>query len=318
MKCHNCGKKLKDKELICSTCGYDNTMEEVELPILKDDEKENVNNGLTFEKDSDDKALITVESMNYRKKIFGVTAICGLILAVILLFFLWLYGKNDNGYIANLENALQKYYETQEIKEAELVLEEAKNSAKDVKELQNKTREICNKWMNEYFENDSTNVSAFEEVSQKYEKIFINLNKIVVTFNDENIKLLTDNDLNELLEKRTDLYEDGLVYYKGVEFYNNKDFNQAYEAFLRVNKDNLYYDKANEYEYKIISSILELLKRDIDKLTVNMEELTEEERLKVYDDIYNIILKYDTDVYPNVNLSKVNEYNNLLESYRNM
>lgn len=316
MKCRNCEKKLKDGEFICSSCGYDNNLEDI--PILKNEQNDKKDNDEELDSINNE-SLMTIESLNYRKKVFGITTICCSIIAVILLLILLFVSKNSNDYISDLENALHSYYETQEVSEIENIIKREKNSSKNIKEIQNKTSEICNKWLDEYFENEITNVAAFEELNERYDKILNDLNKkVIVASNNEDIKVLEDNDLQSLLEKRKKMYEDGLIYYKGIEYYNNKDFNQAYEAFLRVNKDNLYYSKAIEYENKIINDILNLLKRDISKLTSNIEELSDEEQLKVYNDVYDIILKYNTEVYPNVNLSKDTEYNYLLNSYQKM
>lgn len=315
MKCHSCGNMLKKGKFICSSCGYNNLEN---MPISKEvqNEIENTDNELTS---YNNQSLVTIESLNYRKKIFITTAICGLIMAAILLIVLLFTNKNNDDYMLNLESALQKYYETYEVTEIEEILQNVKTSSKNIKEVQNRTREVCNKWINEYFENEVVNVAAFEEVSIKYEKLIYDLNqKVIVTFNNEDIKILTDEDLQELLKKRKDIYDDGLIYYEGIEHYNNKDFNQSYEAFLRVIKDNLYYNKALLYENKIISDIIDLLKNDINKLTSDIDKLSDEEKLKIYDDIYNIIIKYDTEVYQNVNLGDNSEYKSLLNTYQKM
>ncbi len=283
-------------------------IEIVEEENLPEDEKENGED------------LTTDASLKKRKKILILTGIFSLILVLMIFVGLYVYSKTDkknigDNYVDEMSKALDSYYNGGDIDDVIYVLEDVKKDPDKIKEVQAKTRTICDSWVLLYFDEKINNRAEFDEISVKYKDLLNGLHSYAIVKNNNiRIKALTDTDYDELLKQVDDIYSDSTIFFDALAYYNEKDYNRAYYDFDKIEDDNKYYEKAISYKSMIISNILDLMKNDIKKIEAGMDDLTDNEKLQKYAHIESIIFEYN-NVYVSVNLSDDNTYQELLSTY---
>ncbi len=292
-----------------------------ESNLLENKEEENVISSQET-KASDDaiNELSTKSSFKFRRNILLVTGALCLLIALILFAFIYFKHSKEEAiseanYIENLNEALQKYYDTEEIDDVIYVLEDIKKDDDKIKEVQNRTRTVCDSWVLLYLNEEILDKEKFGEASNKYKRLIDGLhNDAMIRHNDIRIKALTDTDYEELSKQISDIYSDSSMFLEALNYYSNKDYNRAFYDFDRIDEKNFYYEKAVHYKNKIVDDIISLLKADIKKMENVVGELTDEEKLQEYLHIEEIILEYN-NVYVSVNLSSDSTYQELLGTY---
>jgi len=188
-------------------------------------------------------------------------------------------------------------------------------NVRKIKEVQNRTRTVCDSWVLLYLNEEILDKEKFGEASNKYKRLIDGLhNDAMIRHNDIRIKALTDTDYEELSKQISDIYSDSSMFLEALNYYSNKDYNRAFYDFDRIDEKNFYYEKAVHYKNKIVDDIISLLKADIKKMENVVGELTDEEKLQEYLHIEEIILEYN-NVYVSVNLSSDSTYQELLGTY---
>ena len=167
--------------------------------------------------------------------------------------------------------------------------------------------------MNDKFEDKE----EFDKATKKHEEILFGLNNYAVARvdDDRTIKVLLDSDYLELSNRLNLMYDDSVPFFDAMVFYKSKDYNKAYYMFEKVDKNNVYYDKSQYYLIKIVDNVLAILKKDIAKIEESMNEIPTEEKFIKLAQIEEIILGYDS-VYLELNVSKNDDYNKILQDYR--
>lgn len=284
---------------------------------ITSDETEEINNE---NQNIEHNELATEDSVKKRKNILIITGVFCLALAMIILAFLFFKNTKEEAtpstnYLENLNSALQKFYDTEEIDDVIYVLEDIKKDEDKIKEVQQKTRITCDSWILLYLNEDIMDKERFDEVSNKYKSLIDGLhNDAMIKYNDIRIKALTDSDYEELSLQIDNIYSDSSMFLEALDYYNKKDYNRAYYDFDRIDEKNSYYEKAISYKNKIVDNILDLLNEDIKKIENNLDVLTDEEKLQIYLSVEEIILEYN-NVYVSVNLSLNSDYQELLGIY---
>ncbi len=261
----------------------------------------------------------TDESLKKRK---NVLTVCFLIVAVLCLigggiFFAKVLDDKEEAvldYQQRMDKALKDYYETKNIDEIIYILEDVKNDSEKVKKLQEKARLYCDSWILLYIEENTLDRNEFEKVTTRYQEIFDGLYRYaIVTTDDRNIRLLTEKDYEDIKTQFNDVYNDSAEFFIALAAYEEKDYNNAYYLFGKIDEDNSYYDKSVAYNKQIISNIIELLEKDIKMLEVGIDELGVDDKLDRYILIEDTILEYN-NIY-SVNLSSFEEYQLILSEY---
>ena len=226
--------------------------------------------------------------------------------------------REEVNYIEKYHQALNKYYETEDIDDIIIMIKNYRNDNEKIEEIQRKTRITCDSWLLTYTSEKLENRDEFEVVTKKYETFLYGLNNYAVATSDDGkeIKALPDSDYLSLSNQLTIIYEDGMVFFDSLDLYNEKDYNKAYSTFGMISKENTYYDKAIYYMGKIVDNVMDLLIKDVEKLEKGMEDLSDDEKLSRYVSIEQIILEYD-NVYVSINLTKNDSYNRMLKTCRN-
>lgn len=265
--------------------------------------------------------LASLESFKKRRKVLVITSIASLTLIGIMILLLVITGNIESNpkhseldYNQVLRNSLNTYYETSEIDDLIYVMEDVKDDEEKLLELQSTVKNTCYGWVIRYKEEDATSTEDFENITYKYKELIEGLYRYALVKNDDQyIRALTEIDHDEIMLQFDTIYTDSLVFYEGLDLYNEKDYNRAYYMFTKIEEDNTYYDKSITYVNKIYESILEILNKDIAKIASDIDTLSDEEKLNTYIMIEETILEYN-NVY-NVNLSEYSEYQEILSEY---
>lgn len=265
--------------------------------------------------------LTTLESFKKRRKILISTSIASLALIALMLISLiissnikFMPSKSNIDYNQATKKALNTYYETSEIDDLIYVMEDIKKDSEKVTDLQDTVKNTCYGWVIRYKEENAKSTKEFEDITFKYKELIDGIYRYALVKNkDQYIRALKEIDYDELMLQFDTIYTDSLIFYEGLDLYNNKDYNKAYYMFTKIEKENSYYDKSITHINKIYENILSLLKKDIKKIEKNIDTLSNEEKLSIYILVEETILEYN-NVYT-VNLSDNEEYQKILSSY---
>lgn len=256
-----------------------------------------------------------------KKKVFLLTGVVIVAFMFTLLVFFWAVSRGSLGqeskvnYVDNMNVAMQTYYETEDIDDIIFILTEIKNDETKIKELQAKTRTICDSWILLYLNEELEDVEGFENATIKYKNLIERLySDATVKSDDGIIRALTEKDRDDLIKQLDDIYSDSALFYDALELYNKKEYNDAYYYFNKIDKENSYYEKSVSYCNSIIDKIIEFINNDIEKLEEGIDTLDDDSKLRVYTSIEQIIIDY-ANVYFNIPLSDNTEYQELLGKY---
>ncbi len=307
-------KELKDLSLI------DDINKQIDT-INEEENKEDVEiNEESKEENAKEENLSSKESFYKRRKVLFITGIVSLILAIIIISVLLLKkDNNDNDivtdYLKEYETALQTYYDTEEIDDVIYVLESVKNDEAKVKKIQSKTRVIFDSWVLLYIDEEADSLDEYDEITDKYKKLLNGLHTYAIVKLDDNyITALTDYDYEELRKQIEDIYSDCIVFFDALSYYNEKDYDRAYYMFDVIDENNSYYERSKSYKNRILNNVIALLNNDINKITLGIDELTDEAKLQKYVSVEEVIISYNS-VYSNLNLNDNKEYQELLNLY---
>jgi hypothetical protein len=268
--------------------------------------------------------LGTKESIDKRRVILAVCVFVAMFAVIFTVLFASNTTKNENVKVSDVDYleayhiALSKYYETDDIDDVILLLQEHKNDSEKIEEMQKKTRITCDSLLLTYISEKIDSKEEFEDVTKKYEVFLYGLNNYAkAKVGNNEIKALPDRDYMELTNQFNKIYNDGMIFFDSLDLYNKKDYNKAYSNFELIDNENTYYDNAVYYMSKIVDNILELMEKDIKKLENGVDELSIDDKIERYVQIEEVILGYDR-AYVSVNLSKNSSYKKSLASCREL
>lgn len=264
--------------------------------------------------------LSTSDSIKKRRKVLFITGIVSLILSLIIIGFLVFKNSSKEAtivkdYLQEYEVALEKYYESNEIDDVIFILESIKDDADKVKKVQSKTRIIFDSWILLYIDEEANTLDEYDKITDRYKELLNGLHTYAVAKTDENyITALTDYDYEELKVQIDDIYSDCIVFFEALAYYNEKDYDRAYYMFDVIDDSNSYYERAQSYKKRIINNVVDLLNKDVDKITAGIDGLSDEDKLQRYVNVEEVIISYNS-IYNNLNLSSNDDYQSLLNLY---
>ena len=196
------------------------------------------------------------------------------------------------------------------------VLEMFKNDYQNLEVIDN-YRETLNTFIDNKISAVSDNDSAnYDELVAKLEKINGFIDKVKEVSYEEQ-SLISNEGIEQYKNKVQVLKDDSFNYYDGLSYYNNKDYNNAYISFAKIDNSSSYYEKAISRIAMIHNSILELIENDINTISTNLDLLDEEGKKEKYTQIKNMIEKY-AKAYQYTVINGNSKYNELLEKYTNL
>lgn len=256
-----------------------------------------------------------------KNKVFLLTGVVVAAFVFTLFVFFWAVSRGSFGqevtidYVDKMNVAMQTYYETEDIDDIIFIINEVKDDEVKVKELQTKTRTICDSWILLYLNEELEDVEGFEAATIKYKSLIERLySDAIITTDDKVIRVLTEKDRDDLIKQLDDIYSDSALFYDALELYNKKEYNDAYYYFKKIDEDNSYYEKSVSYCNSIVNSIISFINDDIDRLEKDIDNLDDDSKLRVYTSIEQIIIDY-ANVYFNIPLAQNSEYQELLGKY---
>ena len=266
--------------------------------------------------------LNTSESFSKRRRVLIITAIFSMLFmfAISVVYIFSEYYLAEPGvpveFSDSLKSALNNYYETNDIEPIVTLLEQSKRNEERVLELQFEVKISCQNWILRYSQTEVKNKKEFENLSVKYRKLIDDLYTYAIVKNEvHSIRALNEPDYDELIEQFNDIYSDGIVFYEAMDYYNTKDYNKAYYMFNKLEENNSYYDDSVKYINSVYERIIELLEKDIEKITKDIGTLSNEDKLSIYILVEETIIEYN-NVY-DVDLDNNSEYQEILNFYSN-
>ena len=291
------------------------------IKVNENDDKETVKKDDELVETPSSDVFVTTESVKKRTHVLVIMSICFCIVILGMLVSLYFVREKEpsksTSYIVNLEDALNEYFNKDNIDNIVFVLEDVKKDDNKVKDVQRITRITCDSWMVMYVNENPDTVEDYERITDKYRGMINGLHDdAVVKYNDEYVRALGDNDYEELIKQVNNIYSDGSGFYDAISMYNNKDYNKAYYLFSKVNPENSYYERAQKFLDTIVDNVLDILKTDIRKIEIGIDDLSEDEKLSRYIQIEEIIIAYK-NTYMTLELDKNSKYLEILNEYRN-
>lgn len=252
-----------------------------------------------------------------RKYLFVSSLICLIVIGLLVFTYASFKDNNDTNkdnkvdkydYKVEIDNALANYYKSggKEVSDVVKVLEEVYNDKYRINKVQKETLNVVEQWIDDYLVQNAEDTASFLDITDYYKELVNNLYEKAIY---EEIYLLDDADRDNFLDLIDDVCQDGMIYYKALDFYNDKSYNEAYVSLDDIDDDNYYYNDVVNLKEEIISDVLKMLNNDIDKLK---EKETDEDSLNK--NASSIIEQYN-NIYADLNLKENPEYEKLSLKY---
>lgn len=252
-----------------------------------------------------------------RKYLFVSGLICLIVIGLLVFSYASFKDNNDTNknnkvdeydYKNEIDNALANYYKSggKETGDLVKVLEEVYNDKYRINKVQKETLNVVEQWIDDYLVQNAEDTASFLDITDYYKELVNNLYEKAIY---EEIYLLDDADKDNFLDLIDDVCQDGMIYYKALDFYNDKSYNEAYVSLYDIDDDNYYYNDVVNLKEEIISDVLKMLNNDIDKLK---EKETDEDSLNK--NASSIIEQYN-NIYADLNLKENPEYEKLSLKY---
>ncbi len=252
-----------------------------------------------------------------RKYLFVSGLICLIVIGLLVFTYASFKDNNDTNknnkvdeydYKNEIDNALANYYKSggKETGDLVKVLEEVYNDKYRINKVQKETLNVVEQWIDDYLVQNAENTASFLDITDYYKELVNNLYEKAIY---EEIYLLDDDDKNDFLDLIDDICQDGMIYYKALDFYNDKSYNEAYVSLKYINDDNYYYNEVANLKEEIISDVLKMLNNDIEKIKEK-----EYDKDSLNKNASSIIEQYD-NIYADLNLKENPEYEKLSLKY---
>lgn len=261
-----------------------------------------------------------VDSERKSRRNYFLIALLGALLVVLSIYFVSTLIKSDNNldeydYETKIDIALDEYYvDSKNDYDAILsILETVSVKDKAVLRVQEITSEKIDEWLDIYLTSEIKSGKDFLRDTNEYkEKIEVLYENVVF----ENVRLIEIKDYNNYINKIDNNYNDSKAFIEAVDFYNDKSYNEAYSLFDNFNEDDTHYEQARSYKEKILKEILKNIKADAEKIEKLADNKTDEDKLIVYSQIEDVLLKYAA-LYYEIDLKNNDEFMTILNNYRN-
>ena len=340
MKCSKCKKNYKDTMPTCPKCGEvnhkmleDKTIaiqeinEDLSLTGLISNQIEEFNEEekevkkvtkkkTTKKKNTKEGKFGSKKDIKLRKKILGI----GLFISMLVIFSLLcvvIYFKNTNDkydYVYELNLIMDDYENIKDNTSIYDVLAYVNKDNEKEEIVHTNIYDGISDWVANYKKKEYYGIEDFDKNTEELKDNI----KYIFDIEYKKIKLLEYEEYEDFIKDINAYYIDGKIFYDAIGYYNKNYYNEAYAMFNAVDEDNQFYKKANKYKDKIIEAVLTLLNNDVDKLESNItEDSSDKDKLEIYLEIENVIIVYD-DVYSNLSLSENEDYQSLLDEYREL
>lgn len=252
-----------------------------------------------------------------RKYLFVSGLICLIVIGLLVFTYASFKDNNDTNknnkvdeydYKNEIDNALANYYKSggKEVSDVVKVLEEVYNDKYRINKVQKETLNVVEQWIDDYLVQNAEDTVSFLDITDYYKELVNNLYEKAIY---EEIYLLDDADKDNFLDLIDDVCQEGMIYYKALDFYNDKSYNEAYVSLKYINDDNCYYNKIANLKEEIISDVLKMLNNDIEKIKEK-----EYDKDSLNKNASSIIEQYD-NIYADLNLKENPEYEKLSLKY---
>lgn len=281
MRCSNCGTENSERNLNCSNCGVD----------LFNEEKKSIFKNKKF--------LVSVSSVFVLIIIGFVIVINSVVIPNQAADKMHKAFESKTG--ANVINVFEEYCGNYSVvydnltKSGKAVFTEFENCIDNAKEKLNSQPVETD--INKYLSDTMGDIVLPQEYSA------------ITTIGEYNVEL------NDMVADYYNLYNSKIAYKKGVELYNKNDFSGAINSFLKVTKEDNWYDDAQN---KLTESRKKLLEEKMKKIEQYLADgdydsaqsvINELRNKELTDEISKKLDEYETKIYES-KLAKIDEYVN--------
>ena len=218
-----------------------------------------------------------------KSKVFYIIVLTiALLIIAFVLFSTILYN-----YKGRLNNYLNNYYQTtseESLNDINNLIDRYKNNKIRTNSISALISSTIDKWINKYndsYDSEESLNNAYNELVSKIDNLLANLH------NDLNV-INKKSDYNKEID---DLKASKIAYINGYEYYSNSNCSEAYNEFINVIENDSYYSETREHIDDCISSTLDKINNEVNKLNTISDTSTDQEKLNVYKEIYNYLMK---------------------------
>ena len=190
-------------------------------------------------------------------------------------------------YKGKLNNYLNDYYATtseESLTNINNLINRYKNNKIRTNGISSLISSTIDKWINKY--NDS--YETIDDLSNSYNELTTKITNLLTNLDND---LPVINKQDDFLEEMDDLKKSKIAFINGLEYYDNLNCSEAYNEFINVIENDSYYTETREHIDDCISSTLDKITKEVSKLSTINESSTDSEKLIVYKDIYNYLMK---------------------------
>ncbi|MBR1416666.1 MAG: NPCBM/NEW2 domain-containing protein [Bacilli bacterium] len=234
----------------------------------------------------------------------------GIIIVAIAIITLILFNTIFYDYKGRLSSYLNTYYssESNNIDDINTLINRYKNNTNRTNSINELIDDFINNKIGEY----NTNYSSVSDLDTSKNRL---IDKIDFLLNNIVDYIEVRNDKNSYVKAINNLYESKVYYLNGLDYFNNKDFNEAYESFKNVISNDFYFeDTTNKIDACFDSEVNEI-SNEVNNLNVITDETSIDEKLSIYKNIFEYLINKKNNT--KFDLTKSKTYTNLFNDVVN-
>jgi tetratricopeptide (TPR) repeat protein len=226
-------------------------------------------------------------------------------IAIALLLFT-LFNTVLYNYKGKLVTSLNNYYEsgdTTNIDEINTLLSHYKNNLLRSRNINSLISSYLEKWINKF--NDA--YESIDNLNDAYNTLSSRINNLLDNINYD---IPVRNEKENYLTKINDLQQSKVNYLQALTYFNTEDYNDAYELFNEVITSDSYYDDTTEKIDTCLQTTIDKIVTDTNDLNKIQEDTSVNDKLTVYKNIYNYLVKVKNE--SKLDLIKAKTFSDLL------
>jgi hypothetical protein len=240
-----------------------------------------------------------------KSKIFYIIVITISVLIIALVLFNTILFN----YKSRLSNYLNDYYTTsseESLTNINKLIDRYKNNKNRSNSISSLISSTIDKWINKY--NDS--YDSIDDLNTSYNYLVSKIDNLLPNLHND---LFVINKQADFIHEIDDLKESKIEFLNGLDYFNNTDYSSAYNEFLNVIENDSYYSETRDYIDECISSTLDKVTNEVNKLLTIDDSSTDSDKLTVYKEIYNYLIKVKKE--SKLALDKSKTFTDLLNEY---
>lgn len=225
--------------------------------------------------------------------------IIGIIITLIIIVLI-LFNTIFYDYKGRLNNYLNIYYtqEQNDLEKTNKLIDRYKNNTNKTNQINEIIESDINKRVNNFntsYDNIENLTNAKNFLINKFEYFFDNISNIVSLINN---KETVCNTINKL-------YESKVAYLTAINYFNEKDYNNAYKNFINVIENDSYFDDTTTKIDEMFNSEINNLNEEINNILVINDNSSDSDKLNIYKNALNHLINKKKELSFDISKSKL-------------